>query len=506
MAIYTQNKAKNSIQRKVNDDKIRKQLGLTDFCVSEDLCDDSFYEMGEAIYLKDFGAKGDGIKNDFSAIKKALTVLKHSPRGTILVFEPNTTYYISSGKIAVELKELKGVKIYGNNTTILVKPIMSFLKIENCSDIVIKGINFDYKIKPYAVADVVHTGEDGAIRIKTDKSLNIRGTYNQPNIDYFGLVDKKDGRYPVGITSYKVVNPGECVYDVKCNNTFAERDTRIKMMKEEKYKFIVPMPHVGQVIEQAIAITNNKNITMVDCEVRCAAEFMFFVSGNDGFVYFKNLNIGSGEEKEDSSIIGWRDGFYCKDNRAKILWENCNIKSLYDDILNMTSSQLQVRQLGDNRVSLYLQESELQYVDIKVGDEITFVDSEVSTVIGKRTIKSVEKFDSYIKIEIDSALKKLSGLSAVSAFINNISLVNSVIKNCDFGGNFKLHTPLYVKQSDFLIKNIDTEQQVLPKNTPVQHILFSNCRLDFDLANNAIADVELSKEIGFCDCEINVLS
>jgi len=153
-----------------------------------------------------------------------------------------------------------------------------------------------------------------------------------------------------------------------------------------------------------------------------------------------------------------------------------------------------------------IQESELQYVDIKVGDEITFVDSEVSTVIGKRTIKSVEKFDSYIEIELDSALKELSGLSAVSAFINNISLVNSVIKNCDFGGNFKLHTPLYVKQSDFLIKNIDTEQQVLPKNTPVQHILFSNCRLDFDLANNAIADVELSKEIGFCDCEINVLS
>lgn len=340
MAIDAKCKTKNSIQRKIIDNKIREKIGLTDFCVREDVCDDSFYETGEIVYVKDFGAKGDGVKNDFSAIKKALTVLKHSPRGSTLVFEPDTTYYISSGKIAMELKELCGVNIRGDNTTILVKPIMSYLKIENCSDLVIRGITFDYKIKPYAVADVICAGEDGNIRIRTDKSLNIRGTYKQPHINYFGLVDKKDGKYPIGIDTYKVANPGENIYDVKCNDRFTDRDERIKMMKEERYRFIVPMPHVGQEIEQAVSITNNKNITMVDCNIRCAAKTMFFISENIGFLYFKNLNVGpDAYEAVDVPIVGWEEGFCCLDNNAKIVWENCIVDLLCGDVLKMSSDQ-----------------------------------------------------------------------------------------------------------------------------------------------------------------------
>jgi len=215
MTINTHDKMKNSVQQKVIDDKIRDELEFSDFVADDGICDDSYYDSADVIYVKDFGARGDGIKNDSSAIRKALTALKHLPKGSTLVFEPDTTYYISSGKYAVDLKDLDGVNICGNNTTILVKPIMSFCRIENCSDIVIKGITFDYRIKPFVTAEVVSSSGDGIIRIRTDKSLNIRGTYKQPVADYFGLVDKKDGRYPIGITTYKVVNPGENIYDEK---------------------------------------------------------------------------------------------------------------------------------------------------------------------------------------------------------------------------------------------------------------------------------------------------
>ena len=503
MAINTHCGMKNSIQQKVIDDKIREELGLADFVAEDDICNDSYYDSADVIYVKDFGAKGDGIKNDSSAIRKALTALKHLPKGSTLIFEPDTTYYISSGKYAVDLKDLDGVNICGNNTTILVKPIMSICRIENCSDVVIKGLTFDYRIKPFVAADVISASDDGIIRIRTDKSLNIRGTYKQPVADYFGLVDRNDSRYPIGITTYKVVNSGENVYDVKCNNIFENRDSRIKMMKEERYRFIVPMPHVGQVIEQAISITGNKNITMLDCNVSCAAKFMFFISGNEGFVYLKNLNVGPGEEnKTEIPMIGWKDGFCCKDNRGTIVWENCNVKSLCDDVLNMTSSQLQVQMLEDDLVSLYFQETALPYADVKVGDEITFFDSETDKVLGTRKIISAEKFDSHVEVKLDSEMKELFGLSAIGAFINGICSVNSVIKNCDFRGNFKLHTPLYVKQSKLLIKGINTEQKVPSANMNAKNILFSDCQIEFDAANVTTADFKLPKETVFFECEI----
>ena len=503
MTINTHYKMENSKQEKVMDDKIRDELGFSDFIADDGICDASYYDSADVIYVKDFGARGDGIKNDSSAIRKALTALKHLPKGSTLVFEPDTTYYISSGKFAVDLKDLDGVNICGNNTTILVKPIMSFCRIENCSDVVIKGFTFDYRIKPFVAADVISANDDGIIRIRTDKSLNIRGTYKQPVADYFGLVDIKDCRCPIGITTYKVVNPGENIYDVKCNNIFKDRDLRITKMKEERYRFIVPMPHVGQVIEQAILITGNKNITMLDCNVCCAAKFMFSVSGNDGFVYFKNLVVGPKDKVNiDIPIIGWRDGFCCRDNRAKIIWEDCSVNSLCDDVLNMSASQLHVQQLGVDLVSLYLQDSSMPYMDVKVNDEITFFDSESAEILEKRTIKSVEIFDSHVEAKLNSEISKLLNSPSVRAVINNIYMVNSVIKNCDFGGNFSLCTPLYVRESRFCIRDISTQAKVLLKNQSGKSILFSNCQLDFEFANDEAVDLELLEGVVFSDCEI----
>lgn len=67
---------------------------------------------------------------------------------------------------------------------------------------------------------------DGVVHIQTDRSLNFRGTYSQPTADYFGVVDRIEGRYHVGITSIKVVDSAERIYEVRCNHVFAERDER----------------------------------------------------------------------------------------------------------------------------------------------------------------------------------------------------------------------------------------------------------------------------------------
>ena len=435
------------------------------------------FKDGINLYVKDFGAIGDGVKNDSSAIRKALTALKHSPKGSTLIFDENKTYYVSSGKIALDLKDLHDVAIKGCNSVILAKPIMSLCRIYGCSNVDIIGITFDYKTRPYAIADVLDVYEDGKIRIRANRSLNIRGTYKQPVVDYFGLVDRPDGRYHVGITTYKVVDHNSYIYDVKCNTIFAERDLRLRMMKDNKYKFIIPMPHIGQVIEHAVRVICNENVSMIDCNVKCAAKFMFFVKGNKGKVLFKGLKV---DNDSDVPIVGWRDGFHCKENRAQIIWDGCIVRLLCDDIIKMSVSLLQIQQKKENTISLYCQETGTPYLDAEVGDEITFLNTDTGAFLGKRIIQNITIQENYIDICVDKDIDGVVASPSCKAYISALGAKNSIVKNCDLHGTFRFRSPIHITDSKIHVTRmwIDFEP---PFEGPVaENILFDKCDILFD--------------------------
>lgn len=464
----------------VADKDIKKKLGIVDR-INKNAVEDIFSDrLNKKLYVKDFGAKGDGIKNDSSAIKKAITVLRRSPRGTTLVFENDKTYYISSGEYAIDLKDLEQVAIQGNNCTILVKPIMSLCRIDNCKDLEINGINFDYKTRPYAVGELVNVFDDGLIRIKTDRSLNIRGTYNQPVPDYFGLIDRPDSRYHVGITSYKVINRNHLLYDVKCNNFFADRDKRIDMLKSDKYRFIVPMPLVGQVIENAICIENNRNILMKDCNVRCAAKYMFNIKYNCGFLYFENVNVEPDPKDEDMPIVGWRDAFYCENNRSAIIWDKCKVKCLCDDIIHISSTALKLKNINDDVFSLFWENKKTPLNEACVGDEIVFFNPGTGEFLGKSNIKTLEEYDDHIDVRLDQEIEGIQDYVDCEAEIRDLASPGSIVKNCDFHGTFRINSPLYVVKSKLHVTRMWINNKKEYNDSISNNILFSNCIINFD--------------------------
>lgn len=478
------------VRQYIADDDIKSELGIFDFIDDERIYKNICHGYSKKIYVKDFGAKGDGIKNDSSAIKKALTVLRRSPMGTTLVFEENKTYYISSGQYAIDLKDLEMVNIQGNNCTILVKPIMSFCRINNCKNVEINGIKFDYKTKPYAVAEVTNVFEDGMIRIKTDRSLNIRGTYKQPVPEYFGLVDRPDSRYHIGISTYKVFNRDHFLYDVKCNNMFADRDKRIAMLKDEKYKFIVPMPHVGHVIEHAIDIENNKNILIKDCTIVCAAKYMFFVRANDGFIYFKNIKVDDDKTDESISIVGWRDGFYCKDNRAKIVWDGCKVHSLCDDILHITSTSLKVQQIQEKVISLCWDGESSLGKAVRIGDEITFFNIDTGDFLGDSIIQDIDMLENHINVRLADRIEKILTNDGCRAVITSLTSPGAVVKNCDFHGTFRLESSLYAVKSNLHLTRMWTDIKTGRDDLLGKNILFSNCVITFDKNNDKYVHID----------------
>ena len=78
----------------VADNRIKKKLGIVNHITKDEVNDIISRRYGREIHVKDFGAKGDGIKNDSTAIKKAITALRRSSTGSTLVFEKDKTYLI----------------------------------------------------------------------------------------------------------------------------------------------------------------------------------------------------------------------------------------------------------------------------------------------------------------------------------------------------------------------------------------------------------------------------
>ena len=105
---------------------------------------------------------------------------------------------------------LRNVTVKGENTTILAKSIMGLCLLHVNQNVVLDGFRFDYATKPYALAEVVEADlESGEMVIRTDRSLHITEEYRQPVGDYFGVVDREEGRYHIGIDAYRVLNAKE---------------------------------------------------------------------------------------------------------------------------------------------------------------------------------------------------------------------------------------------------------------------------------------------------------
>ncbi len=470
----------NRQQQKIPDNEWKEKLGVGELRAEGADPGRERTEKAKTLYVKDFGAKGDGINNDGSPIRKAITALRKTDPGSKLVFEPNTTYYVSSGDYALTLQNLKDVTIQGENTTILAKPIMGLCLVQNCNNVIIKGINFDYKTKPYAIAEVIAEKGKGVLQIKTDRSLNIRGTYNQPTPDYFGLVDRQDSRYHVGITSIKVLDPDQYLYEVRCNDVFTGRENRIKMMLEEGYKFIVPMPNVGQAIEQGFTILANKDLTMMGCKIWSAAKFMFFLNANDGVIKFQNIHITPSPDEKDAHIVGWRDGFHCKENRAQLIWENCSAEYLYDDIFNISASMLQVQKIEGETIHLYWQETGNAYTHLRKGDLVSFFDTDSGERIGSGTVKRAVVSDSVVKVVLEEPLEGIRARESCKAVADSLAAPGSIIRNCDFRGTLRFRSPIYIADSRLHVTRMWLNVEAPWEGPVTNHVLFSNCEFSFD--------------------------
>ena len=144
--------------------------------------------------VKDYGAVGDGVTDDYNAVKKALDEAIAYDGTKILQFEKDATYLMATrpkNKNALDIQNAKNLTVQGENTTIVIdmdKRVNTYFNINACENVTVKGFNLKTLKSVYAIADVNSIDRaNRTIEFTTDRSLEIDSTYYASIGDCFGL-------------------------------------------------------------------------------------------------------------------------------------------------------------------------------------------------------------------------------------------------------------------------------------------------------------------------------
>ncbi len=302
-------------------------------------------------HVKDFGAVGDGVTDDFAAIRKTVTAARAADCG-IVRFERSKTYRAIGLKDFTEealfdLKGAKHLKIEGNGARVVLHPPDSFAVLDGAENIHIDGFRIDYEPKPY-YQGMIRKIDVEAMTI----DIEVPERYPVPE------VGKNDFRAPFFGRSFIPDSPGarsghgHNIYIEEVTRLDSERHLRLHIRENAHgsdspsagmkprvrhaamngaTEFVVPhvkYAHRGHVNR----ITHSARVTFSDLHYFCSPHFWSSITHNTGPIVLRNVDLKM-PHPETELFVSWRDGLHIKNGRWGTLIEDSDWDgaATYDD-------------------------------------------------------------------------------------------------------------------------------------------------------------------------------
>ena len=456
-----------------------------------------FAVMEKVISPEMFGAKADGIHNDAPAFWAALA--EAAKQGGTLLLQKNAVYYLAKSKheaddavvtsgailnadgadkaAAIVLDGAHDLTIKGENTTILIEAPLFFCNINHTKNVTLEGLNFNYRIKPFVGARTLALDiENGTAEVETDRPLYIDGDCSQKG--HFGVLDLPYGRWHMFLKGYEVIDKNANRYRVLFSDDGA---TRSRMERLMDTRLILPVPGIGHAIERGFSIVGNTDFTMRNCNIWSTARFMFALFRNEGTMLFENVHI-TPEPGEDLPIVGWRDGYHVKENRAKFIWKNCSAEGLFDDIFNISASMLNVQQVyADDDIDLLWGETHGVYAPLRSGDRLTVFDVSSGELIGSTSVKEVILQEgSHNRIRLEKPLPGVKAGPDIRVCFDSMVAPGSEITGCDFNGTLRFRGPVEIQNCRIHVLRMWIDLETTVEGPIPAGVHFTDCTLECD--------------------------
>ena len=452
---------------------------------------------GAPVTLKvdDFGAKGDGVTDDAKAIYDAMMALVNSPRGSVLLFGKDKTYYYkdngSSIRSVIYFNCNEQLTVKGDNTLILLGGDSNYYAdVTSSKDITIEGLSFDYKEYKAAFAATVEPEnvdvKAGTAIVKADRELFMEnGEVAVPRCNEFGVFPADSSRYHMYLKKYEMIDKAQNLVKVYFDTSNGTTMSRLKNDYIYQYGFVLPAPYANK-IERGFSIHGNHNFTMRNVNIYSTSRHVFSLQWNTGDFLFDSVNVVRAPYDQGLRYVSWADCYHLIHNRAKYTWKNCKNEWNYDDVFNISASTHYVSKVYSKKEFVMQPINDRSGGDYpRVGETITIINVKTGALIGRATVRSIiSEKDGYItRVKVNEELPLLREGEHIKCWVDDTVAPGSEFIDCNFDGTFRARSELTFTNCVFNNRRFWIGLDTIDNEGPVsKNIIFRNCEFTGDNA------------------------